>query len=51
MPDMIEKEVFFHEYCEKCLYKDTEETQDPCNECLTNTTNEYSHKPTKFKEG
>ena len=27
------KEVYFHEYCEKCEYKDTDEVKDPCNEC------------------
>lgn len=44
------KEVYFHEYCCKCINKDVIETDEPCNECLTNTTNLYSHKPIKFKE-
>ena len=26
------------------------EGDDPCNECLTDTTNVDSHKPTQFKE-
>ena len=45
-----DKEVFFNEYCHKCKHKDLEETKDPCNECLTDTVNEHSHKPTKFEE-
>ena len=44
------KEVYFHEYCEKCEYKDVDEVKDPCNECLSEPDNLYSHKPVKFKE-
>lgn len=28
------KEVDFKTYCPKCKYEKTEETKDPCNECL-----------------
>ena len=44
------EEVYFHEYCEKCEYKDVDEVKDPCNECLSEPANLYSHKPVKFKE-
>lgn len=44
------KEVYFHEYCPKCVFKDTEEVEDPCNECLISFVNENSHKPVKFVE-
>ena len=44
------EEVYFHEYCEKCEYKDIDEVKDPCNECLSEPANLYSHKPVKFKE-
>lgn len=44
------KEVYFHKYCPKCKYKDVEEIKDPCNECLGEPYNLYSHKPVKFKE-
>lgn len=44
------KEVFFHEYCPKCEHWDSEETDDPCNDCLNNPMNYDSHKPVYFKE-
>lgn len=44
------KEVYFHEYCKKCKHEDVKDTKDPCNECLDNPTNLYSHKPVKFEE-
>ena len=44
------KEVYFNEYCSKCKYKDTLESDDPCDECLTNPSNIDSHKPINFKE-
>ena len=44
------KEVYFHEYCEKCKYRTTKDVDEPCNECLDNPINLYSHKPVKFKE-
>lgn len=46
------KFVHFDEYCVKCKNKNTKETEDPCNECLTNPVNEHSHKPILYeKEG
>ena len=45
-----QKEVYFHEYRKQCKYEKTPEKDDPCDECFSNTTNTYSHKPTKFEE-
>ena len=45
-----EKEVYFDQYCDKCKHKDKRDVEDPCDECLGNTTNLYSHKPTNFEE-
>lgn len=45
-----DKEVYFELYCPKCKHNGTDETDDPCNECLTNPVNQYSHKPKNFKE-
>lgn len=45
-----DKEVYFHIYCQKCRYRELNESQDPCEECLSYPVNEYSHKPVKFKE-
>ena len=45
-----QKEVYFHEYCKTCQFADVKETEEPCNECLTNPVNDYSHKPVKYIE-
>lgn len=44
------KIVDFYKYCDKCLYKELDPSKDPCDECLTETTNLYSHKPVNFKD-
>ena len=47
-----EKEVYFNEYCKKCVNKDVSE-DDPegdCWECLESPVNIDSHKPINFKE-
>lgn len=43
------KEVYFYEYCETCKYKDLKENEEPCEECLSEPTNLYSHKPIKYE--
>ena len=43
------KEVYFHLYCSKCEFKDTVETEPPCDDCLVEPMNINSHKPIKFK--
>lgn len=47
---MATKEVYFNEYCKKCIHSDNAETDDPCNECLAQGWNDDSHKPIRFKE-
>ena len=44
------KEVYFDQYCKTCKHENLPETDDPCNECLQETVNVYSHKPVKWKE-
>ena len=44
------KEVYFDQYCSKCEHKDISEKEYPCDECLSNPVNLYSHKPVKFEE-
>ena len=44
------KFVRFDIYCKDCKYQTTEETDDPCNECLAEPVNEYSKKPVCFKK-
>lgn len=48
--EIVDKIVEFENYCKTCLYRDLAESEEPCNECLTETTNVYSHKPVKYKE-
>ena len=45
------KMVFFHIYCESCKYSDVKDEtgEEPCNECLSNPTNLYSHKPIMYE--
>ena len=50
MPELVTKEVYFNEYCKNCKFEKTNEADEPCRECLKHGSNEYSHKPVKFKE-
>lgn len=45
------KEARFDVYCKSCKFRATKETDDPCNECLTNPVNIDSRKPVKYQEG
>lgn len=44
------KLVFFDEYCEKCKYRELEEEEYPCFECLSVAAREFTHVPEKFEE-
>lgn len=44
------KEVYFMEYCKKCKHRKVKNTEEPCDECLSEPTNLHSHKPVKFEE-
>lgn len=48
MSDM--KEVRFDLYCHTCEAKDKKEDEHPCDECLVEAVNLYSHKPVNYKE-
>lgn len=45
-----EKFVEYDKYCSKCKNKDLDDSDDPCNECLTTPVNLNSHKPICFEE-
>lgn len=45
--DQNYKEVYFDQYCVTCKHKDTD---DPCDECLHNPVNLYSHKPVNWEK-
>ncbi len=46
---LIFKFVKFDLYCPECDNKDIPGDQEPCNECLTNPVNAFSHKPVNYK--
>ena len=48
--DKSYKEVRFDQYCKKCKHCNKKEDEEPCDECLNNPTNLYSHKPINFEE-
>lgn len=44
------KEVYFHQYCKLCKHFNKQDTDDPCDECLDEPVNLYSHKPVNWEE-
>ena len=47
--ELIDKEVRYDLYCDKCEHHELGEEMDPCHDCLQSPSNEYSHKPMYFK--
>lgn len=43
-----DKEVNW-EYCNYCDYKNVDQADDPCHECLNHPVNDWSHKPVNWK--
>ena len=50
MDDRGNKFVNFRLYCPKCKHYEVAQDEEPCNECLENTTNVYSEKPVNYEE-
>ena len=48
MAEINLKEVQFVDWCPKCKYFETEEVEDPCNDCLGQGWNVDSTKPINF---
>ena len=44
------KEVYFDQYCPTCQHSALKETEEPCETCLNEPVNQYSHKPVKWEE-
>lgn len=44
------KEVDYAEYCNKCVFRNLSESEDPCWDCLSQPVNEGSQKPVRYKE-
>lgn len=49
--EICEREVEYWNYCDTCKYKDLDDTQEPCNECLGNPITENTSKPIKYEKG
>lgn len=47
--ELINKEVYFHYYCPKCVFADVPESEDPCDRCLEYPSNQHSHKPIEYR--
>ena len=43
------KFVDFATYCPKCAHWTKKDTEDPCNQCMCEPTNEYSRKPVMYE--
>lgn len=50
MEEDIYKEVYFDKHCKTCEYRDLDESEEPCDSCLAEPENLYSHKPVRWKE-
>ena len=50
MIDHEYKEVYFSEYCKTCKYKGVKDVEEPCNSCLDEPINLFSHKPVKYEK-
>lgn len=44
------KFVEFDKYCKTCKHFESDPGYDPCDTCLANTENLYSHKPVNYEE-
>ena len=51
MPEIVEHEVDFHEYCHTCKHEKLEEYKEPCYECLNSPYNIHSRRPLFWEEG
>ena len=44
------KEVRFDIYCKECMYANASPSNEPCDDCLGQPSNEGSHMPVYFKK-
>ena len=47
--EIIDKEVYFNDYCPFCEFCKKEESEDPCWDCLQYPSNANSHCPVYFR--
>lgn len=46
----MDKIVNFEDYCGSCIHRKLNENDDPCNDCLTISAREDSHKPEYYEK-
>lgn len=47
----MDREVYFDLYCKDCINSElSPDESDTCNECLTEPSNDDSHRPVNFKQ-
>lgn len=44
-----DKFVEYEKWCSKCKNMELDDSDDPCNECLTIPVNLHSHKPVNYE--
>lgn len=44
------QEVYFDQYCKTCKHEKCSNYESPCEKCLDNPVNLYSHKPINYEE-
>lgn len=44
------KEVYFDQYCKTCKHGKKAETDEPCDDCLNEPFNVFSHKPMYWED-
>ena len=44
------KLVYFDTYCKFCKHREVKDEDEPCDSCLSEPINLYSHKPVKWEE-
>lgn len=44
------KEVYFYKYCDTCKHRNTNDADNPCDDCLAIPGREDSHKPFYYEK-
>lgn len=49
--EIVEHEVYYHEYCKACKHEEKREDEEPCYECLNSPYNLHTHRPLFWEKG
>lgn len=50
MDEQAYKEVYYYEYCKSCKHRQVKNTDEPCDECLSEPLNLNTHRPVKYEK-